>query len=85
VVDLLRVLLRTKCELAGVADRLVASGDDLQLIVADDRAAVPALAGWRREMFGNDALALKHGHTALTADGKEVRIVQLAADAPAAP
>jgi ribonuclease D len=83
VVDLLRVLLRTKCELAGVADRLVASGDDLQMIAADDNADVPALTGWRREMFGNDALALKHGRTALTADGKEVRIIQLAADGAA--
>ena len=82
VVDLLRVLLRTKCELAGVADRLVASGDDLQMIAADDHAAVPALAGWRREMFGNDAIALKHGRTALTADGKEVRIVPLKAEGP---
>jgi ribonuclease D len=84
VVDLLRVLLRTKCELAGVADRLVASGDDLHLIAADDRAAVPALAGWRRELFGDDALALKHGRTALTTDGREVRIVSLAADRSAA-
>jgi ribonuclease D len=84
VVDLLRVLLRTKCELAGVADRLVASGDDLQLIAADDRAAVPALAGWRRELFGDDALALKNGRTALTTDGREVRIVSLAADRSAA-
>ena len=84
VVDLLRVLLRTKCELAGVADRLVASGDDLQLIAADDRAAVPALAGWRRELFGDDALSLKHGRTALTTDGREVRIVSLVADRSAA-
>ena len=49
---------------------------------ADDHAAVPALAGWRREMFGNDAIALKHGRTALTADGKEVRIVPLKAEGP---
>ena len=62
----------------------MASGDDLQLIAADDRAAVPALAGWRRELFGDDALALKHGRTALTTDGREVRIVSLAADRSAA-
>jgi ribonuclease D len=72
VVDLLRVLLRTKCELAGVADRLVASGDDLQLIAADDRAAVPALAGWRRELFGETALKLKHGRLALAVKGTNV-------------
>src|SRR4029077_17541235 len=68
VVDLLRVLLRTKCEQAGVADRVVAGGDDLHLSAAHEGAAVPALAGWRRELFGDDALALKHGRTALTTD-----------------
>lgn len=77
VVDLLRVLLKMKCEQHHVAQKLVASGDDLQLIAADDQAPVPALSGWRREMFGEDALALKHGRLALTAAGKHVKLVRL--------
>lgn len=81
VVDLLRVLLKTKCEMHDVAQKLVASADDLAMIAADDHADVPALTGWRREMFGEDALALKHGRLALTADGKRIRIVPLDSNA----
>ncbi|HKF70942.1 MAG TPA: ribonuclease D [Stellaceae bacterium] len=81
LVDLLRVLLKLRCEEHGVAQKLVASADDLELIAAEDTAEVPALAGWRRELFGEDALALKHGRIALTAAGKQIRLVRL--DAPA--
>ena len=66
VTDLLKVLLKAKCETHGVAQKLVASSADLEAIAADDAAATPALQGWRREVFGADALALKHGDLALT-------------------
>lgn len=82
VVDLLRVLLKTKCEAHDVAQKLVASAEDLTMIAADDAADVPALSGWRREMFGGDALALKHGRLALTADGKRIQMVPLGAGSP---
>lgn len=81
VVDLLRVLLKAKCEAHDVAQKLVASADDLAMIAADDEADVPALSGWRREMFGEDAIALKHGRLALTADGRRIRVVPAAAKA----
>jgi ribonuclease D len=81
LVDLLRVLLKLRCEEHGVAQKLVASADDLEQIAAEDDAEVPALAGWRRELFGEDALALKHGRIALTAAGKQIRLVRL--DEPA--
>src|SRR5579871_5855911 len=77
VIELLRVLLKMRCEDHEVAQKLVASADDLELIAADDRADVPALGGWRREIFGDDALALKHGQLALTAAGRRVRVVAL--------
>ncbi|HXP72785.1 MAG TPA: ribonuclease D [Stellaceae bacterium] len=77
LVDLLRVLLKLRCEEHGVAQKLVASAEDLELIAAEDAAEVPALAGWRRELFGDDALALKHGRIALTAAGKQIRLVRL--------
>ncbi len=77
VIDLLRVLLKTKCEAHDVAQKLVASADDLAAIAADDNADVPALAGWRRELFGEDALALKQGRLALTADRKRIRVVRI--------
>jgi ribonuclease D len=71
------VLLKMRCEAHEVASKLVASADDLERIAADDTAAVPALAGWRRDLFGADALALKHGRLALTAAGRQVKIVEL--------
>lgn len=64
-IELLKVLLKIKCEAHGVAPKLVASSEDLEAIAADDNADVPALSGWRRDVFGADALALKHGELGL--------------------
>ena len=75
--DLLKVLLKENCEKQNVAPRLVASGDDLERIAADDEADVPALKGWRREIFGEQALALKAGKLALAAQGKKIRVIPL--------
>ena len=77
VVDLLKVLLKMKSESSDVAQRLIAGSADLELIAADDNADVPALSGWRRELFGDDALALKHGKLALAVKGKNVSLVSL--------
>jgi ribonuclease D len=77
LVELLRVLLKQRCEDFEVAQKLVASADDLEAIAADDKAAVPALTGWRREVFGGDALALKHGALALTAGRNRIELVPL--------
>ncbi len=62
-----------------MAQKLIASTDDLELIAADDGADVPALHGWRREIFGDDALALKHGRLALTVVGRRVKVVPVTA------
>ncbi len=75
--DLLKVLLKLNCEKQNVAARLVASGDDLERIAADDEADVRALKGWRREIFGEDALALKAGKLALAAEEKKIRVIRL--------
>jgi ribonuclease D len=73
--DLLKVLLKHKCEQHHVAQKLVASSSDLDCIAADDEADVPALQGWRHALFGEDALRLKHGELALAATGTRVRLV----------
>jgi len=65
-VELLKVLLRMTAERHGVAAKVIATVDDLDRIAADDEADVPALRGWRRELFGERALALKHGRLALS-------------------
>jgi ribonuclease D len=64
-VELLKVLLRMTAERHGVAAKVIATVDDLEAIAADDAADVPALTGWRRELFGEKALALKQGNLAL--------------------
>lgn len=82
--DLLRVLLKAKAETSDVAQRLVASSADLDAIAAEDSPDVPALRGWRFELFGRDAMRLKRGEIALSADGARVRVVEVPTEAPAA-
>jgi ribonuclease D len=65
IVELLKVLLRMTSEKHGVAAKVIATVDDLDRIAADDEADVPAMHGWRMEMFGKKALDLKHGRLAL--------------------
>ena len=65
VVDLLRVLLKATAGRHGVAPKLIATSDDLEQIARSDEADVPVLRGWRRKLFGGDALALKRGELAL--------------------
>ncbi len=74
--DLLRVLLKAKTESAGVAAKLIAPSADLDAIAAGLRD-VPALTGWRHEVFGEDALRLCDGKIALTAKGSAIKIVPL--------
>jgi ribonuclease D len=64
-----------KCEAAGVAQKLVATSADLERIAADDEADVPALRGWRRQLFGVHALELKRGRLALSLEGRRVRLI----------
>jgi ribonuclease D len=74
-VELLKVLLRMTSERYAVASKVIATVDDLEQIALDDDADVGALHGWRRELFGEAALALKHGRLALAIDkGKVVRV-----------
>ena len=75
VVELLKVLLRMISERHHVAAKVIATVDDLERIAADDAAEVPALSGWRRELFGDKALALKHGDLALAIDRGKVAAV----------
>ncbi|MGB6538776.1 MAG: ribonuclease D [Xanthobacteraceae bacterium] len=75
-VELLKVLLRMISEHHHVAAKVIATVDDLERIAASDRAEVPALRGWRRELFGEKALALKHGKLALAIDKGKVAVVE---------
>ena len=77
LVELLRVLLKQRCEDHEVAQKLLASAEDLEAIATDDHAPVKALSGWRREIFGDDALALKKGRMALTVRKNRIHLVEL--------
>jgi len=77
IVELLKVLLKLTCEEHDVAQRLVATTADLERIAADDEAPVPALQGWRREVFGEAALKLKRGEIGLAINGRKITRLSL--------
>ena len=74
--DLLRVLLKARCESEGVATKLVAPTSELDLIAAGVRD-VPALSGWRHKVFGADALRLCEGRIGLAVKGQSVNVIEL--------
>ena len=77
IVELLKVLLRMTSERHAVAIKVIATVDDLEQIASDDNADVGALHGWRRELFGEAALALKHGQLALAIEkGRVVKVAR---------
>lgn len=72
-VEMLRTLLRLRTEVKGIATRMVANASDINMLAAfGEKADIPALKGWRREMFGEDALAMLRGELALRLDGEDV-------------
>ncbi len=75
LVSLLKVLLAAKCEQHQVAAKLVANSEDIDRLAVEDSPNIPAMSGWRREVFGNDALALKRGAIALGVDGRRIRLI----------
>jgi ribonuclease D len=78
VVELLKVLLRIVAAENDVAGRLIASPEDLEALARADTADIPAMRGWRFDVFGHEALDLKHGKVALCIDGgTEIRRMAL--------
>jgi len=77
VVELLKVLLKAKSDNAGVAAKLIATVSDLEKIALNDNADIEAMKGWRRELFGEDALKLKKGEIALVLNGARVEVVEI--------
>ena len=75
LVALLKVLLAAKGEEHHVAPKLLASSDDLERLATEEAPAIPALTGWRREVFGADAVALKAGRVALGVEGRRVKVM----------
>jgi ribonuclease D len=77
--ELLKVLLRLVAEREGVAAKVLASGDDIDRIATDgEQADVPALHGWRREVFGEQALRLVRGKIAIKFDNRKLVVFETA-------
>ncbi len=72
-VDLMKVLLKLCAEAEGVAPKVLATVDDLEAIVSGEDT--PALAGWRKVVFGDKALQLKEGTIAIAFDGRSLRTI----------
>ena len=83
LVALLKVLLAAKGEQHNVAPRLLASSEELDRLATEDAPDIPALQGWRREVFGADALALKSGQVLLGVDGKRIKLQRVGTPAVA--
>ncbi len=77
VVDLMRVLLKLKCEESGVAQKLVASAADIEQIAAFGKDAnIAALEGWRLDLFGDDALRIRSGELGLAIRGDKLVLLE---------
>ncbi len=81
VVEILKVALKVACERHHVAQKLIANTSDLEAIAHSDDAEVRALAGWRRELFGDLALDLKHGRACLVIENGRVAVIPRAEQA----
>jgi len=77
LVSLLKVLLQAKCEEHNVAPKLLANSGDLDRLATEDAPDIPVLHGWRRDVFGADALLLKAGGITLGVDGKRIKLVRV--------
>ncbi len=76
LVALLKVLLAAKCEQHNVAPKLVANSEDIDRLATEDAPDIQAVQGWRAEIFGADAQALKAGGIALGVNGKRIKLIK---------
>ena len=73
--EVLKLALKVVCEAEGIAPKLVATSSDIEALAEDDDAAVPLMHGWRREVFGDKALAIKRGEAVIGFERGRVRIL----------
>ena len=76
LVSLLKVLLAAKCEQFHVAPKLVANSEDIDRLATEESPDIACIGGWRADVFGADAMALKSGRLALGVDGKRVKLIR---------
>ena len=77
VLEMLRVLLKHVCDEAKIAPRLIASAQDLERLALSDDKSQPILQGWRFEVFGKQALAMKKGKIAMALEKGAIRFIDI--------
>ncbi len=82
--EVLKLALKVVCEKEGIAPKLVASSSDIDAVAESDDADVHLMHGWRRELFGNLALAIKRGEAVIGFEGGRVRVLPAGRDVKAA-
>ncbi|MEO1280365.1 MAG: ribonuclease D [Pseudomonadota bacterium] len=81
--ELLKVLLKAAAARHDVAARIIADASDLEALARNDGAGIQAMKGWRRQLFGEDALRLKNGQIALTLKDGDVKTIPVSTQADA--
>ncbi len=77
IINLLKILLRIKCNKYNIPTRLIASTQDLEELILNENNNIPALKGWRFDVFGNDAIRLKNGEIAIYKNKEGLDIIKL--------
>src|SRR3546814_11170516 len=77
IADLLKLLLKIRSKEADVAAKLIARSDDLEAIAAGQREGLAVLDGWRRDVFGSDAIDLVEGRLAFAIVDGRLRMTRM--------
>ena len=77
IADLLKLLLKIRAKESGVAPKLVARSDEMEALAVGVREGLPILEGWRRQQFGEDALALVEGRLGFSVRNGKLRMQPL--------
>ena len=80
IAEMLKVFLKARAEEVSVAARLIAPAADLEALAGEENPDLPVLKGWRREVFGEDALRIKNGTVGLVAKPGGVQLFDLPPD-----
>ena len=77
IINLLKILLKIKCNEYKIPTRLIASNQDLEDLILNENYNIPALKGWRYDVFGNDAIKLKNGKIAIYIGKEGLDLIKL--------
>lgn len=74
LIDVLKLLLKVQSAGSGVAAKLIADKTDIETLATSGRDDVKCLKGWRYDVFGQYALALKRGELSIGVRDNEIAL-----------